>query len=132
MNEYLRMAFSGWASVMLFAAGVALPFLLRRTPRPTKPFLRRMSPHFWLGYLTLLVSFAHAWFSMSGGNMHGIDIPGVWIATVALLVIMGQAGIGLMLTNPAQPQRRALRRTHFWTMMLLAGLIVVNVVRNRP
>ncbi|HTY83221.1 MAG TPA: hypothetical protein VMB19_03335 [Silvibacterium sp.] len=26
----------------------------------------------------------------------------------------------------------ALLRTHFWTMMLVAGLIVAHVVRNRP
>jgi hypothetical protein len=55
----------------------------------------------------------------------------VWIATVAMLVIVWQVALGLMLRNPSQPQRRALRRTHFWTMMLVAGLIVAHVFRNR-
>jgi cytochrome b561 len=132
MNEYLRTAFTGWASAILFGSGLALPYLIRRTPKPSTPFLRRMWPHYWLGYLTLLAAFSHAWLAMSGGNMPGIDIPGVWIATVALLTIMWQVAVGFMLKHPAQPQRRALRRTHFWTMMLVAGLIVAHVIRNRP
>jgi hypothetical protein len=132
MSDYLRTAFSGWASVMVFGSGLALPFLLRRTPRLTTPFLRRMWPHYWLGYFTLIASFSHGWLAMSAGNMRGVDLPGIWIATIALLAIMWQVAVGLMLTSPAQPQRRALRRTHFWTMMLVAGLIVAHVVRNRP
>jgi hypothetical protein len=132
MSEYLRTAFTGWASAMLFGSGLALPYLIRRTPRPSIPFLRRMWPHYWLGYLTLLFSFWHAWLAMSRGNMSGVDIPGVWIATAALLVIIWQVAIGLMLKNPGQSQRRSLRRAHFWTMMLVAGLIVAHVVRNRP
>ena len=132
MTDYLRTAFSGWISVLLFGSGLALPFLLRSAPTARIPFLRRMRPHYWLGYLTLLVSCAHAWLAMSRGNMRGIDLTGVWSATVALLVIMWQVAVGLMLTNPTQPQRRALRRIHFWTMMLVAGLIVAHVVRNRP
>ncbi len=132
MSDYLRTAFSGWASVLLFGSGLALPFLLRRTPAARTPFLRRMWPHYWLGYLTLLVSFVHAWLAMSRGNMRGVDLAGVWIATVALLVILWQVAVGFMLSDPAQPQRRTLRRIHFWTMMLVAGLIVAHVVRNRP
>jgi|SRR5579862_9714561 len=132
MSDYLRTAFSGWGAAMLFASGLAMPFLLRPQPGAKTPFLRRMWSHYWLGYATFAVSFFHAWFAMSSGNMRGTDIPGVWIATVALLVILWQVGVGLMLRDPGQSNRRALRRTHFWTMTLVAGLIVVHIVRNRP
>jgi hypothetical protein len=132
MSEYLRTAFSGWAGVMLFASGLGMPYLLRRMPGARSPYLRRMWPHYWLGYLTFIVSFAHAWFAMRTGNMRGINSTGVWIATVALLVILWQIAVGLMLRNPNESNRRVLRRTHFWTMTLVAGLIVVHIAINRP
>jgi hypothetical protein len=132
MNDYLQTAFSGWTSALLFGSGLAMPYLLRRSPSAKTPNLRRMWPHYWLGYLTFLASFAHAWFAMRSGNMRGINLSGVWIATVALLVILWQIGVGLLLRAPAQSNRRALRRLHFWTMALVAGLIVVHVVLNRP
>jgi thiosulfate reductase cytochrome b subunit len=69
---------------------------------------------------------------MRGGNMRGINAAGVWIATVALLIMLWQIAVGLMLRDPAQSNRRALRRTHFLTMALVTGLIVVHVTLNRP
>jgi len=124
------MAMSGWAAVALFGSGLAMPYLLRR--RAKTPYLRRMWPHFWLGYLAFLVSFAHAWFTMRGGNMRGINAAGVWIATVALLIMLWQVAVGLMLRDPGQSNRRVLRRTHFWTMAMVAGLIVMHVALNKP
>jgi len=132
MNDYLQTAFSGWAGVMLFGSGLAMPYLLRRMPKTKLPYLQRMWPHYWLGYLAFFVSFAHAWFAMRGGNMRGINSAGVWIATVALLVILWQIAVGLMLKNPTQSSRVALRRLHFWTMALVAGLIVLHIALNRP
>ncbi len=132
MNNYLQTALSGWGAVTFFASGLALPYLLRRTGGAKTPYLRRMWPHFWLGYLTFLVSFGHAWFAMRSGNMRGINAAGVWIASVALLIMLWQIAVGLMLRNPTQSNRRALRRTHFWTMTLVAGLIALHVTLNRP
>ena len=132
MNDYLQTAFSGWTGVLLFGSGLAMPYLLRRSPGAKAPYLRRVWPHYWLGYLTFFASFAHAWFAMRSGNMRGMNLSGVWIATVALFVILWQIGVGLLLRDPAQSKRRALRRLHFWTMALGAGLIVVHVVLNRP
>ncbi len=132
MNEYLQNALTGWTGVMLFGSGLAMPYLLRRMPKARLPYLQRMWPHYRLGYLAFFVSFAHAWFAMRGGNMRGINSPGVWIATIALLVILWQIVVGLMLKNPTQSSRRALRRLHFWTMALVAGLIVLHIALNRP
>lgn len=132
MDDYLLTAFSGWAGVMLFGSGLAIPYLLRRMPKAKLPYLQRMWPHYWLGYLAFFVSFAHAGLAMRGGNMRGINSAGVWIATVALLVILWQIAVGLMLKHPTQSSRCALRRLHFWTMALVAGLIVLHVALNRP
>jgi len=132
MNNYLQTAFSGWAGVILFGSRLAMPYLLRRMPGAKMPFLRRMWPHYWLGYLAFFVSFAHAGIAMRSGNMRGISSAGVWTATVALLVTQWQIAMGLMLRNPTQPNRRTLRRTHFWTIALVAGLIVVHIALNRP
>jgi len=132
MNDYLRTALSGWGAVMLFASGLAMPFLLRRRPGRGTPFQRRMRLHYWLGYLTCFVAFAHSWMAMSGGKMKGIDVSGVWIATVALVVILWQVGVGLLLRDSGQSNHKALRRTHFWTMTLVAALIVIHIARNKP
>ncbi len=66
MNDYLETALSGWAGVILFASGLLVPYLVRRLPAAKTPYVRRLWPHYWLGYLALLVSFAHAWLTMRG------------------------------------------------------------------
>ena len=132
MSGYLQTAFSGWTGALLFGSGLAMPYLFRRLPGAKRPNLGRMWPHYWLGYLALLASFAHAWLAMRGGNMHGMNLTGVWIGTVALVVILWQVGVGLLLRHPVQANRRTLRRLHFCTMALVAGLIVVHVALNRP
>lgn len=132
MNEYLGTALNGWAGVMFFGAGLMMPYLLRKLPGAKAPYLRRLWPHYWLGYLALIVSFVHAWLAMRSGNMRGINSSGVWIATIALLIMLWQVAVGLMLRDPTQSDRRMLRRTHFWTMTLVAGLIVVHIALNRP
>ena len=131
MGGYLQTALSGWGAVALFGSGLAMPYLLR-TPGAKTPYLRRIWPHLWVGYLAFLVSFAHAWFTMRSGHMGGINAAGVWIATIALLIMLWQIAVGLMLRDPGQSNRRALRRTHFWTMTLVAALIAVHVALNRP
>ena len=132
MSEYLGTALGGWAGVMLFGAGLMMPYLLRGVSRTNAPYLRRLWPHYWLGYLALFVSSAHAWLTMRSGNMHGINSSGVWIATIALLIMVWQIAVGLMLRDPTQSNRRTMRRTHFWTMTLVGGLIVMHIALNRP
>jgi hypothetical protein len=132
LSDYLQSALSGWAAVLLFGSGLAIPYLFRRVAGAKIPYLRRMWPHYWVGCLTFVASFAHAWFAMRSGNMRGMNLSGVWIATVALIVILWQIVVGLLLRDPAQSKRRALRRLHFWTMALVAALIVLHVALNRP
>jgi hypothetical protein len=100
LSEYLQSALSGWAGVLLFGSGLAMPNLLRRSPGAKKPYLRRMWPHYWLGYLSFFISFAHAWLAMRSGNIRGMNLLGVWIATAALAVILWQIAVGLLLRDP--------------------------------
>jgi len=132
MNEYLATALNGWGGVILFGSGLMIPYLFRGASKPGTSYLRRIWPHYWLGYLTFFVSLVHAWLAMRKGIMRGINATGIWIASIALLIMLWQIGIGLMLQVPLQSNRRKLRRIHFWTMTSLAGCIVVHVALNRP
>jgi len=55
---------------------LAMPFLVRGRKGTKTSALRRMWPHYWLGYATFLVACMHAWLAMRSGNMAGIDIAG--------------------------------------------------------
>ena len=132
MNDYLRTALSGWTAFLLFAAGLALPYLFRRTRAGGRPFLKRLWPHYRIGYALPVVAFVHAWLPMQTGNVRGMNMTGIWLATAALLLILWQITLGLLLRNPLQSSRRSLRTIHFWTMALLAGLILAHIALNRP
>jgi cytochrome b561 len=132
MNDYLRTALSGWIACLLFLAALALPYLLGRSHTRARPFLQMLWPHYWIGYALPVVAFVHAWLPMRTGNMRGMNLTGIWLATSALLLTGWQVAIGLLLRHPLQPSRRLLRTTHFWTMALLSGLILAHIALNRP
>jgi len=132
MNEFLWTAFSGWGAVILFASVLTLPYLLRRTGGATTPYRQPLWPHYWLGYLLPIMAFVHAWLPMSKGDIRGLNVGGLWLGTIALLLMLWQIALGLLLRASSQYGRIALRRTHFWTMATLAALIVAHVALNRP
>jgi cytochrome b561 len=132
MIDYLRTALSGWIAFLLFAAALALPYLLRRSRASSRPFLKRLWPHYWIGYALPGIAFVHAWLPMRTGNLRGMNMAGIWLATAALLLIVWQVAVGCLLRNPLQSSRRFLRAIHFWSMALLAGLIVAHIALNRP
>ena len=60
MNSFFYTSVSGWIAVILVCIEIALPYLLRRNWLSVRlgvaqsfgsPYLRRMSIHYWLGYL---------------------------------------------------------------------------------
>lgn len=131
MNEYVRTALTGWAAFLLCVSSLLLPYLLRWTGG-RKPLVQRLWPHYWIGYGLTAIAFVHAWSSMRTANMRGINLTGLWLATFALVLLLWQVAIGLQLRSPAQARRRQLRTTHFWTMVLLARLIIVHIALKRP
>ena len=132
MMDYVRTALTGWAAFLLFVASLLLPYLIRRTRSHGVPFLKQLWPHYWIGYGLPVIAFIHAWIPMRTGNLRGINMTGLWLATIALMLLAVQLFIGLQLQSPTQSNRKRLRAAHFWTMALLAGLIVIHVVLNRP
>jgi len=128
MNGYLETAALGWLALLLFGANLWLPYLLGRAPAR----LKCMRPHYWIGYSLPGLALLHAWIPMSRGNMNGMNMTGLWLATIALLLLGMQVVLGLLLRNSVAGVRSTLQTGHFWTMAAAALLIVTHIALNRP
>jgi len=132
-------AAAGWLGVIGVALGGLSPFLLRRTalsratglgPLSNEPYLVRMWPHYWCGYLVTGLSTLHACLPMTM-RQAAVHPPGLWLATVALGILYVQVWSGLLLRGPRTPQLRVLlRRFHFWTMLACVSLIALHLWIN--
>ena len=130
---------TGRLALIFLGVDIILPYLLRRTrfsvflgvaPRSGSTYLQRMWPHHGLGYLLVLFCTAHAWLSMQHGGMRQANIAGLWAATLAFLLLVFQAALGMLLRDPALPTRKLLRSWHYWTMLALVVLIAGHVWLN--
>lgn len=133
LNVYFVSA-SGWASALLVAITTSLPYLLRRravTPQTQwlGPFLVRLRPHYWLGYLIVGLSLLHAGLSMSRELMNGTNSLGLTLATGALFLLFWQVTLGLSLSQRTT-HRRQQRRWHFAVMLGIAALGSGHIVLN--
>jgi hypothetical protein len=99
MSEFLWTAFTGWGAAILFAVVLTLPYLLRRTASGIAPYRQPLWPHYWLGYLLPIVTFAHSWLPMSKGDIRGLNVEGLWLGTIALLLMLWQIALGLILRS---------------------------------
>lgn len=131
MTAYIWTALTGWLAAILFVSGLSIPYLLRANPGSSRPFLKRLWPHYWIGYGLPVIAFYHAWLPMSRG-MQRLNQTGIWLATLALILLIVQLFIGITLRGPLREGGRRLRGIHFGTMALLAGLILVHIALNRP
>lgn len=59
------------------------------------PYLKRLWPHYWLGYLLLVLGVIHTAVPMQAGHLRQWNIIGLRIATVALLAMLLQGALGL-------------------------------------
>jgi hypothetical protein len=132
---------SGWILVALAAVAIALPFLLRRTTLSvalglvdarSTPYLRRMRPHYWLGYLITGITLAHAVVPMAAGFAGRVNALGLYLATGALFLLFGQVLLGMSLRQPGVSGRRGIRRWHFWGMVGIVTLGVGHIALNSP
>jgi len=140
MNSFFYISATGWIASILIGVGTLLSYLLRRTrlserlgiaPDKEKPYLQRMWPHYWAGYLLAALALAHAWIPMSAGRMPSTSMTGLWLATVALGLVFLQILFGLSLQQ-ARETRRILRVAHFWTMLLISALVLLHLGLNSP
>jgi hypothetical protein len=121
MIGYLIGALAGRVAAVLCVVAIALPYVLRRNrlsrglgfaQEHAAPYLRRLWPHFWIGYAILGLSTVHA----GSVGMRGANGAGIWAATVAFFLRLFEIVVGLSLKDNQLATRRPLRRIHFWTM----------------
>jgi hypothetical protein len=129
----------GWLATLLLAAQIVLPYLLRPSRlsrwlgvarQRGSTYLRRLLPHFWIGYLLLVLAAAHAWIPMQTGYMVRADSTGLWFASVAFLLLVLQTLLGRKLREQPLPSRSRIRGWHFWFMLALAFSVVAHVFLN--
>ena len=98
------------------------------------PFLIRLRPHYWLGYIIVGLSLLHAALSMTRQLMSGTNSVGLLLATGTLMLLFIQLAIGISLSQRTE-NRREQRRWHFTLMLTIvafgAGHIALNSVLLR-
>lgn len=133
MISYEFTSATGWLMLVLLMAIAAYPFLLRVGLLGSRqPFLVRMRFHYWLGYIFAGTLGVHLLTSMSPALMAAVDSASLYAATAALILVVVQIWLGSQLTSPRLALRRLMRRWHFWTMLALAGFILVHVALASP
>jgi hypothetical protein len=115
---------SGWLLVSLFAVTSLLPWAIARNPAAGFRW------HFSIGRAMAPIALLHSWPAMSNGWTMRAGQAGIYAASLALLMLFAQAGLGLRLRGSRGLDRRRLRRVHFGAMAILAGLIGVHVGFN--
>jgi hypothetical protein len=94
------------------------------------PYLKRMWPHYWLGYLLLLLSLIHTVVPIQAGRLHGLNVLGLWLAVGGLLFLLVQSAIGWWLQDPFLVDCTAKRSWHYWLMFGVLILVAVHVWLN--
>jgi hypothetical protein len=130
----------GWLSVFLLGILIALPYLptigAGAKARSSLGFfrlpLRRMTFHYWLAPLVALGSFVHAWIPMASRHMPRTNYSGLWLASLALGLILMQLGLGVVLRFTRRGTPSLLRRTHFALMLGIAALVLLHLWMNSP
>jgi hypothetical protein len=139
VNSFFLSSATGRIALLLLGLDILLPYVLRRTRLSEflglaqgngAKYLHRMWPHYWCGYLLLFFSAAHTWISMQAGGMKRANITGLWLATIALCLLLFQSAIGLLLQDRALQPRKLMRGWHYWIMIALAGFVAAHIWLN--
>jgi hypothetical protein len=94
------------------------------------PYLKRMWPHYWLGYLLLVLSLIHTVVPIQAGGLRGLNVLGLWLAAGGLLFLLVQSAIGWWLQGPSLVRRAPMRSWHYWLMFGVVILVAVHVWLN--
>lgn len=137
MLIYFIGSLAGRIATMLCLLAIALPYLLRRNrlsrglglaQEHAVPYLRRLWPHFWMGYIILALSVVHPGTVMRA--MGRANSAGIWAATGAFFLLLFEIVLGLNLKEERLPARRPLRRLHFWTMTAFVAALGLHLWLN--
>jgi len=139
VTAVLLISISGWIAVNLIGLEVVLPYVYRRGWLSRwmrveqffqQPYLARMWPHYWLGYLLLALSVLHSVLPMRPGGLRGQNMTGIWLGTLGLAALLLQTVLGLYLQDTALRERRPMRSWHYWLMFLVILTVSVHVWLN--
>ena len=134
MLVHLLGSVTGRLAVVLCVLTVALAYVLRRGralgigETLAVPYIKRLWPHFWVGYGILGLTAIHVGAVM--GSMGRANGAGIWAATVALFLLLFEVTTGLTLKERTLPRRKTTRRIHFWTMVGLGATLALHVWWN--
>lgn len=137
MFSYFLSVLAARVAAVLCLVMVLLPYALRGNrvsrklglaPQSTSPYLRRLWPHFWVGYLIAGLTVLHVGLAM--GLMRRAEATGIWGATAALFMLIFEIVLGLSLKDPGLSRRRVLRRIHFWVMVSFIAALGIHLVFN--
>lgn len=115
---------TAWIAALLLGAQAGLGLLRARSvPTSRAAHTLAMGAHIGFGFVLLPLTFAHAWFSMKAAGINASSIAGLWIATVALLLLLLQTliGISLLRSSYAIGSRR-LHLAIAFVVIILAGV----------
>ncbi len=113
---------AAWLAVVLFGSTALVGLCLRRFA--SGAFVKRMRPHFVLGYAVLAAGAIHGMFAMSA--MGALGSTNLWIATLAFGGLCLQVFVGLNLQAPGA-YRSLLRRWHIAITCIVGTLIGLHV-----
>jgi len=118
---------AAWMTVLLIACAAIAGFILRRFVRG--PFVRRLRPHFMLGYAALIFGLIHVTLSMN--DTRGTNGLGILFAGIATAGLTLQTLVGSNLQSPGA-YRLTLRRWHLALLFAVIAFVVGHILFNAP
>jgi len=127
----------GWFSSALLAVVIAIPYLnvlvirgRRAGNSPVPSPLLPLWPHYWLAVALASVSLWHAWPALRAGHISPGLTNGLWLATVALILLALQLAVGAVLRYGSPAHLGLIRRIHFALMVAIVLLVVIHIWLN--
>ncbi len=126
---------TGWLLLAMLAVTTLIPYALGHRgwlpgPWRVRPLLQRLGPHYWLGYGLLGATLVHASLPMGTGEATEANKTGLYLATGAWLLSIGQAIVGHRLRNPQLQGRRDQRAWHVRLMVGIGLLTTGHIALN--
>ena len=128
----------GWLSTALLAAVIAIPYLNRvfvqsrhkQGSSPAPGPLVPLWPHYWLALVLAALSLWHAWPALRAGHIPPSLTNGLWLATIALVLLLIQLAVGAFLRYGSPGPSGLVRRIHFALMAAIVLLVVAHIWLN--
>ncbi len=128
----------GWLSIALLAAVIAIPYLhgvlirgRRRVGKSAAPLpLLPLWAHYWIALALAALSSWHAWPALRAGHISPSLTNGLWLATIALVLLLLQLAVGAVLRYFGPGSSALVRRAHFAFMAAIVLLVVAHIWLN--